>query len=210
MNITIIGASKGVGLETVKRALERGHHVTTLSRSGIELSDNQQLNDIKGSALNKEDLKKSIANADAVIVALGTGMSTKKTTLYTDFAQTLLTLNAEENYQIPFIILTGFGAGKSGVFNTFPINLMFKFILNKVYENKTEMEEMLSKSSLNWEFVRPGVLNNKPLSEHYRVEPKLFKGMKIGGISRIDVADFMVKEAEQPNYLHQYPALSNK
>jgi putative NADH-flavin reductase len=32
MNITVIGASAGIGLETVKRALERNHNVTTLSR----------------------------------------------------------------------------------------------------------------------------------------------------------------------------------
>ncbi|MBK9634754.1 MAG: NAD(P)H-binding protein [Bacteroidetes bacterium] len=73
MNITIIGASAGVGLETVKRALDRNHKITTLSRSEIKLPSHKNLTTLKGSATNKDDLKKSIANADAVIVALGTG-----------------------------------------------------------------------------------------------------------------------------------------
>ena len=90
MHITIIGASSGVGLETVKRALERNHKVSTLSRSPINLPSQANLTTITGSATNKEDLKKSIENADAVIVALGTGTSTKPTTLYSDFAKRLV------------------------------------------------------------------------------------------------------------------------
>lgn len=41
MNITIIGASGGIGLEAVKRGLNRRHSITTLSRSEIKLEDNQ-------------------------------------------------------------------------------------------------------------------------------------------------------------------------
>ena len=111
MNITIIGASAGVGLETVKRALVRNHNVTTLSRSKINLPSNQNLTTLKGSATNKDDLKKSIEKADTVIVALGTGKSMKPTTLYTDFAKLLVEVQKETNTQIPFIVLTGFGAG---------------------------------------------------------------------------------------------------
>jgi hypothetical protein len=35
MNITIIGASAGIGLETVKRGLSRNHSITTLSQSNV-------------------------------------------------------------------------------------------------------------------------------------------------------------------------------
>ncbi len=47
MDITIIGASAGVGIETVKRALQRNHKVTTLSRSEIQLPSNHNLTMIK-------------------------------------------------------------------------------------------------------------------------------------------------------------------
>ena len=104
MNISIIGASAGVGLETVKRALDRNHHITTLSRSKINLTSNPNLTTLKGSATNKADLKKAIENADAVIVALGTGKSIKPTTLYSDFAKLLIEVQTETNAQIPFIV----------------------------------------------------------------------------------------------------------
>ena len=210
MNITIIGASAGVGLETVKRALERNHKVKTLSRSEINLPSNPNLTTLKGSATNKADLIKSIEKADAVIVALGTGKSMKPTTLYSDFAKLLVEVQNETNTQIPFLVLTGFGAGESGQYNGFIMKLFFKFLLKDVYADKTKMEEIISSSKLKWEIVRPGLLKDNPLTEKYRVETKLFKGINIGSINRADVADFLVKQAENPTELNKYVSLSNK
>lgn len=210
MNITIIGASAGVGLETVKRALDRNHNVTTLSRSEISLPSNPNLKTLKGSATNKGDLKKSIEKADTVIVALGTGKSMKPTTLYSDFAKLLVEVQTETNTQIPFIVLTGFGAGESGQYNGFIMKLFFKFLLKDVYADKTKMEELIVNSRLNWEIVRPGLLKDKPLTEKYRIENKLFTEINIGSINRTDVADFLVKQAEKPTELNKYVSLSNK
>lgn len=210
MNITVIGASAGVGLATVKRALQRNHKVTTLSRSPIQLPASENLIQISGSATNKSDLSKAIQNADAVIIALGTGKSMKATTLYSDFAKLLLELHSENKYRQPFICLTGFGAGDSGAYNALFMKIFFSLLLKSVYADKTIMEELIAKSDLKWEIVRPGLLTDKPLTENYRTETKLYKGINIGSISRDDVADFMVKQAEQPTYLSQYPALSTK
>lgn len=210
MNITIIGASAGVGLETVKRALDRNHKITTLSRSEIKLPSHKNLTTLKGSATNKDDLKKSIANADAVIVALGTGKSMKTTTLYSDFAKLLVEVQKEMSTQIPFIVLTGFGAGESGAYHSFMMKLFFKFLLKDVYADKTKMEEIIAKSSMKWEIVRAGILKDNPLTEKYRAETTLFKGINIGNINRADVADYMVKQAENPTELFKYVSLSNK
>lgn len=210
MKITIIGASAGVGLETVKRALDRNHKVTTLSRSEINLPSSPNLTMLKGSATNQLDLKKSIEDADAVIVALGTGKSMKPTSLYSDFAKYLVEIQEETNTQIPFIVLTGFGAGESGQYNGFIMRLFFKFLLKDVYADKTKMEEKITVSKMNWEIVRPGLLKDKPLTEKYRIETKLFNGINIGSINRADVADFLVKQAENPTELNKYVSLSNK
>jgi putative NADH-flavin reductase len=39
MNIAIIGASAGIGLQTVIRGLNRNHSITSLSRSEIEIEE---------------------------------------------------------------------------------------------------------------------------------------------------------------------------
>ncbi len=210
MNITIIGASAGVGIETVKMALQRNHKVTTLSRSEIPLPNNPNLTMIKGSATNRADLKKSIENADAVIVTIGTGKSMKATTLYSDFAKLLVEVQQETNTQISFIVVTGFGAGESGAYNSFLVKIFFRFLLKNVYADKTKMEEIITNSKIKWEIVRPGPLKNKPLTKKYRVEIQLYKGINIGSINRSDVADFLVKQAENPTELKEYVSLSNR
>lgn len=211
MKITIIGASAGVGFEAVKRALARNHDVTTLSRSVINLPTTPNLKTIKGSATNKAELFESIKNADAVIVALGTGTSMKATSLYSDFAKLLTEICKEQNIEIPFIVLTGFGAGNSRPYlNGIFMKLFFKFFLNDVYADKGKMEEIIAGSNLKWVIVRPGLLKNGSLTEKYRIENTLFNNMKIGSIIRADVADYLVKQAENPTELYKYPALTNK
>ncbi len=211
MNLTIIGASAGVGLETVKIALNRHHHVTTLSRSKINLPDNPNLTIIKGSATNKTDLTKSIERADAIIVALGTGNNIKPTTLYSDFANNLVEIQKESNFQIPVVVLTGFGAGDSWDYQpNFVTKLFFKYLLKAVYFDKSKMETIITQSKIKWEIVRPGILKNKSLTEKYKVETQLYKGIKIGSTNRADVADFMVKQAENPTKLFNYCSLSSK
>jgi putative NADH-flavin reductase len=210
MKISIIGASAGVGLETLKRALQRNHNVTTLSRSDIASPTEKNWTQIKGSALNKDELKKAIKDTDAIIVALGTGRSTKTTTLFSDFARVLLSLHKEMKIQVPVIILTGFGAGESIKYSGLAGRLFMKLILRHVYSDKALMEESITASDLKWVIVRPGILTDGPLTEEYRVENRLFKGMNVSAISRADVADYMVKQAENPTDLLKYTAMNIK
>ena len=113
MNISIIGASAGIGLETVKRGLNRNHSITSLSRSEIGIEEKKSLNEILGDATNKADLLNAIQNADAIIVTLGTGKNMKPTTLFSDFAKLIVEIHEENKINIPLLFVTGFGAGES-------------------------------------------------------------------------------------------------
>ncbi|MFN9683071.1 MAG: NAD(P)-dependent oxidoreductase [Bacteroidota bacterium] len=210
MNITIIGASAGIGIETVKRGLDRNHSITTLSRSNIEIEEKKSLNVILGDATNKADLLSSIQNADAIIVTLGTSKNMNATTLFSDFAQLMVEIHKENKIYIPFIFVTGFGAGESKNYVPWLVKMFLKYFLKDVYADKTKMEEIITHSDLNWTVVRPGRLLDKELTEKYRIENKLFKGINIGGINRADVADFLIKQAEKQTELKKYIAISEK
>ena len=210
MNITIIGASAGIGIETVKRGLDRNHSITTLSRSNIEIEEKKSLNVILGDATNKADLLSSIQNADAIIVTLGTSKNMNATTLFSDFAQLMVEIHKENKIDIPFIFVTGFGAGESKNYVPWLVKMFLKYFLKDVYADKTKMEEIITHSDLNWTVVRPGRLLDKELTEKYRIENKLFKGINIGGINRADVADFLIKQAEKQPELKKYIAISEK
>jgi putative NADH-flavin reductase len=210
MNITIIGASGGIGLETVKRGLNRKHSITTLSRSEIEIEEKKSLKMIHGDATNKADILNSIQNAEAIIVTLGTAKNMKATTLFSDFAKLIVEIHRENKIEIPFIFVTGFGAGESKNYVSWLIKLFLKYLLKDVYADKSKMEEIITHSDLNWTVVRPGRLLDKDLTEKYRVENKLFKGINIGEISRADVADFLIKQAENQTELKKYIGISEK
>jgi putative NADH-flavin reductase len=210
MNITIIGASAGIGLETVKRGLSRNHSITTLSRSEINLAEKKSLKMLIGDAINKSDLLNSIQNADALIVTLGTGKNMDATTLFSDFAKLIVEIHKENKIDIPFLIVTGFGAGESKNYVSWLVKLFLKYFLKDVYADKTKMEEIITNSDLKWTVVRPGRLLDKELTENYRIENKLFKGINIGGINRADVADFLIKQAENQTEFKKYVAISQK
>ena len=210
MNITIIGASAGIGLEAVKRGLNRNHSITTLSRSEIEIEGKKSLNMILGDATNKAELLNSIKNEDALIVTLGTGKNMKATTLFSDFAKLIIEIHREKKIDVPFIFVTGFGAGESKNYVSWLVKMFLKYFLKDVYADKTKMEEIITNSDMNWTVVRPGRLLDKELTEIYRVENKLFKGIKIGSNNRADVADFLIKQAEKQTELKKYIALSEK
>lgn len=86
---------------------------------------------------------------------------------------------------------------------------VISLFLKDQYNNKTIMEDLITASAIKWEIVRPGMLTDEELTSSYRVLPKLKKGMKVRKISRADVAQFLITEAENPKMLHHYLALTN-
>ncbi len=209
MNITVIGASAGIGLETVKRALSRQHTVTTLSRSAVAITS-PNLTTILGDALQEQDLVRALHNAEAVVVALGTRKNMKATTLFSNFAKLLVKVHTANAMDIPVLIVTGFGAGDSKQYTSWLVKLFLDYMLKEVYSDKTIMEEIIAQSTMKWIIVRPGRLLDRPLTEQYRIEKELYKGINIGGINRSDVADYLIKQCENPTDLNTYIGISNQ
>ncbi|MCS3552389.1 MULTISPECIES: NAD(P)-dependent oxidoreductase [unclassified Sphingobacterium] len=208
MNIGIIAAGAGIGLHAVKQAVEKGHMVTALSTNTDQLATHPNFIKIKGSATVSEDLKNTIKNTDAVLITVGT-KNKKATTLFSDVAKALISVTADMNFSSPVLVITGFGAGESKGYLSFFMHTVISLFLNDQYNNKTIMEDLITGSAIKWEIVRPGMLTDGELTSSYRVLPNLKKGMKVRKISRADVAQFLITEAENPKMLHHYVALTN-
>ena len=208
MKITIIGASAGVGLRTAIRTLEAGHNVSTLSRTMPALPTTPALRPILGSALNPDDVANAVSDADAILVTLGTGRSRKPTTLFSEASRVLVATVTKLGISAPVLVLTGFGAGDSDGYQKPVLRIGMKILLGKIYQDKTRMEQELSASPLNWEIVRPARLTNGPCASTYRAITDYTASMKITSVSRDDVADYLVTEAEKPLNLHRYVALT--
>jgi putative NADH-flavin reductase len=88
------------------------------------------------------------------------------------------------------------------------MKMLFTLLLKAVYADKSEQERLTASGYPRWEIVRPGRLTNGEMTGRYRALDSLVTGMKVGAISRSDVAHFMVAQAEHPTHLGKYVALT--
>jgi putative NADH-flavin reductase len=210
--VLIIGASRGIGLETVKQALKAGHTVRAMARSASRIPlTNPNLEKVAGDALDPGAVADALNGIDAVIQALGVSggpqMLLKPVRLFSDATRVLLDAMAETGVK-RLISLTGFGAGDSRGRGNFLYNAAFGLFLGRVYDDKTVQEHLIQDSPLDWVIARPVILTNGPKTGTYQVlaDPR---DWRCGFISRADTADFLVKQITDDTYLGKTPVLTN-
>jgi uncharacterized protein YbjT (DUF2867 family) len=208
--ILVIGASKGIGLETVKQALEAGHQVRALARSAPRIPiRHPQLEKMKGNALDRATVESALDGIDAVIQTLGIsggpGILFKPIRLFSESTR-ILVAAMEAKLINRLICVTGLGAGNSRGKGNLLYNAAIGLILVRAYDDKTLQERIIRNSTLDWVIARPGVLTNKARTGRYKVltDPR---DWRTGFISRADVADFLVKQITDDTYLRQAPVL---
>ena len=209
--VLIIGASKGIGLETTRQALEAGHRVRALARSAVGNGlSNSSLERIRGNALDSRDIEAALDGMDVVIQALGVSSLRelfRPVSLFSD-ATRLLVSAMERTAVKRLICVTGFGAGDSRASISCLQRLPFQMVFGRAYADKSVQERLIKDSSLDWTIARPGVLTNGRRTRRYRIldEPSAWRN---GIISRSDVADFLVRQIEDRTYLGKTPVLVN-
>jgi uncharacterized protein YbjT (DUF2867 family) len=195
--VLIIGASRGIGLETVSTALRAGHSVRALARSAASIPiQNAGLDKVSGDALDSDTIRKALQDVEAVIQTLGVEVSPwavfERTTLFSQSTRILVDAMKAAGLK-RLIAVTGLGAGDSrGHGGLFYDAVVFPLLLKRVYDDKDVQEWIIRSSGLDWTIVRPGLLTNSPATGRYRVLTAS-KDWRFGMICRADVADFLVK-----------------
>jgi putative NADH-flavin reductase len=210
--VLIIGASRGIGLETVKAALEAGHSVRALARSARRIPvDHPKLEKMAGNALEMATVKRALTGIDAVTqslrVSAGPEFILKPTRLFSKATQVLVTAMQEARVK-RLICVTGFGAGNSRGSGGFLYNVAFHLLLGRIYDDKDVQERIVRRSKLDWVIVRPVILTSGPKTKAYRalLDPR---DWTCGFISRANVADFLVKQIDNDSFLHKTPVLTS-
>jgi putative NADH-flavin reductase len=210
MRVLIIGASKGIGLETTRQALESGHHVRALARSatGMALSD-PNLEKVRGDALKAEDVEAALIGVDVVIQTLGVGVGDlfRPVHLFSDATRVLIAAMRARGVN-RLICVTGFGAGDSRASISCLQRLPFQIVFGRAYDDKSLQERLIKESGLDWTIARPGVLTGGPRTGRYKVLADASK-WRNGIISRSDVAEFLVRQIADQTYVRQAPVLVN-
>ncbi|MDX1625883.1 MAG: SDR family NAD(P)-dependent oxidoreductase [Wenzhouxiangellaceae bacterium] len=209
-HILVVGGSSGIGLETVRLALEKGHRVRAFARTASEIDlEHPNLEKLDGNALDASSVEAALDSVDAVVQALGVklnpGTVLGGTDLFSESTRILVPAMEAQGVE-RLLVVTGYGAGDSGDTMN-PINrLGFSAVFARIYADKSKQEALIKDSGLKWTIARPVALTcGRCGSYKVRTDPTDF-GMGI--ISRACVADFLVSEIENARYVHQAPVLN--
>ena len=210
MRVLIVGASKGIGLETARQALDAAHDVRALARSTTAIADsNPSLEKIRGDALKTEDLEAALVGVDVVIQTLGVGLGDlfRPVHLFSDATRVLIAAMRRQGVK-RLICVTGFGAGDSRASISCLQRLPFQIVFGRAYDDKSLQEKLIKESELDWTIARPGVLTSGPRTGRYRIIVEASQ-WRNGIISRADVAEFIVRQIGDQAYIHKTPVLIN-
>jgi putative NADH-flavin reductase len=200
-HVLVIGASKGIGLETTKAALAAGHRVRAFARSAASMGLSEpNLECFTGDAVDAGDVAKALDGIDVVVQALGVPSRDLlgPVRLFSD-ATNVLVPAMEKMGVDRLIAVTGFGAGDSREAIGLLQRLPFRLVFGRAYDDKDAQEMRIRRSDLAWTLVRPGVLTSSAATGRYKVltEPSAWRN---GLISRADVAGYIVGQIDHPSH----------
>jgi putative NADH-flavin reductase len=209
--VLIVGASRGIGVETVRLALKAGHSVRAMARSAnaVRLHD-PKLEKLEGDALDRGMIEHALGGVDAVIQTLGVSPTPERilsgTRLFSEATRILVeTMEAKGVKRL--ISVTGLGAGDSRGHGGLLYDTALWLFLGRVYADKDAQEWIIRRSRLDWTIVRPTVLTTGPRTGAYRVLVDA-RDWRSGFISRADVANFLVKQIGDLSLLRKSPVLT--
>jgi putative NADH-flavin reductase len=196
MRLFVLGATGAIGQHLLRIGLEHGHHLTAFVRSPSKISQRSDLlKVIEGDVFNASRLTQCLAGHDCVLSAFGP-TTLRTTTLRRDFGRTLAL--ALRNSSVPRveIVSAAFLFPNIGILGYFLTRTLFR----KMAPDMAGMESEIMQNGIDWTIVRPPRLTNGPATHAYRIaDDHLPKGGTV--VSRRDVAEFMIGEAESPAHI---------
>jgi putative NADH-flavin reductase len=209
-HVLIIGASKGIGLETTRQALAAGHQVRALARSANSMSlEDSKLQKVRGDALDGNAVEAALKGMEVVIQTLGVGFGDLFRPVHLFSAATRVLVATMEKQAVKRLIcVTGFGAGDSAASIPFLQRVPFQLVFGRAYADKSVQESLIKNSTLDWTIARPGVLTSGPRTRRMQVLADASR-WRNGIVSRADVADFLVRQIEDRTYVRKALVLVN-
>jgi putative NADH-flavin reductase len=208
MKLLVLGATGGTGIEIVRQAIERGHSVTAFVRSPERLKPfGDHITVRQGNLLNPVELEPVIKGHEAVLSGFGPRLPVSKAdaNLLRQFGGALTAAMPKVGVKRVVVESVAF-LFKDSIIP--PAYLLGRLLFPSIVADASAMEELFQNSGLEWTITRPPELTDKPYTGKYRVReghlpPFGFK------ISRADVADFVIKAAENRLSLGKIVGISN-
>jgi putative NADH-flavin reductase len=211
MQLTVFGASGGVGTHVVALAAQRGHQVRAIYRTTPQPPPPQRAEVLLApDVFDPAAVARAIRGADVVVTAVGPNFATRHNPrtamtsppdLHQRLARCLIAAMKESTTPARLITVSTASMGPAdSVMGTGP-RLLFRFFrtvvvpnLGRVGQDLQAMETELAASGLDWYALRPVKLTDGPLTGHVQASDRA----TIRSISRADVAWHILTLAEDP------------
>jgi len=209
LKIVVFGPTGDTGKQIVAQALEAGY-VVSYARDPSKLNiSSEHLTVIQGELSDKVSIENAVKGTDAVLSTLGPRGGSKNKPL-TQGTQNIIA--AMKNQGVRRLIITSTLSAKDPKdkpdFKTKAMVNLIKTTMHSAYEDIVNVAETVRASDLDWTIVRLAILNNKPKSG--KVKTGYVGTGEVGTqISRADIADFMLKQITNLQYMNEAPAISN-
>jgi putative NADH-flavin reductase len=215
MNVAIFGASGGTGKLLTSQCLAAGYNVTALVRTPssfrMTAEPTNRLRVIEGNAFDPSTVRLTAEGADLVLSALGARSLKKEDVLERAIP---LIISAMRDANVRRVIVLGAAGTLSTSLDKQPAwrrwfaqKILYNTLLKWPITSQISQWNNLSNSDLDWTIVMPPMLTNAPARGSYRVDGDALprNGSRI---SRADVADFMMQQIGNPQWIRRGVYLS--
>lgn len=211
MNIAIFGASGGTGTLLTERCLAAGYSVTVLIRKpdSFRLSQGKRsdVHIIQGNAFDLAAVRETVEGADAVLSALGSRSPVRNENVLPRAIPLLV--EAMQLVGVRRIVALGSAGAlpdslsKQTAWRRWIVQkIVYTTLLKWPVAEQISQYATLSHSDLDWTMVMPPTLTNGAARGQFRVDGEALprNGSRI---SRADVADFMMQQIDNPQWVRR-------
>ncbi len=210
MRLVVFGATGKTGHLLLGQALDAGNEVVAYVRNPSKLNaSSERLKVVQGELQDERRIEGALEGADAVLSVLGPKGSSKSKPLTKGME---VIIAAMKKQGVRRIIITSTLSAKDPRDQP---DLKAKVLVSIVrsamrgaYEEIVGVARIVRESDLDWTIVRLTMLNNGASTGKVRVG-YLGRGQVGSWVSRANVAEFMLKEVRDQDYVRGAPAISN-
>ena len=211
MKLVIFGANGPVGRILTREALSQGHEVAAVTRHPDAFPiQHDNLVVLAGDVFNADDVARAVDGREAVLSVLGVPFSRKPISVYSQGVTHIIDAMHDHGVRRLICCTAGgtnpdFDLGEGLVFAL----IIKPFVGRTLYADMRRMEEIVMASDLDWTIARPALLvDGSEVSDYQVAESYMVPGMR--KTARIDLADFMLKEAVDPSRINKAVAVATR
>jgi putative NADH-flavin reductase len=212
MKLTVFGATGGVGRQVVTQALDAGHEVRAYVRNAAKLDlTHANLTVITDELTDRDVVQRAVSGADAVISALGPSLDRKATgTPLVDGTRTIVDAMLAEGVERYIGMATPSlrDPCDTGSLLGRLVPFMGRTFLSRAYRELLAMSEIIANSPLDWTIARFTQPTDRTGTGSIRAG-FLGRDRIRAGITRADIATFLLEQTTDSRFHRAAPAISN-